>query len=186
MSTTGITNALTLRDVHAMLRAVASERDRLLLWLLWTTGGRVTEVLSIRVADVLDDGAIRLLNEKQRNPDRRLKVCFVPSDVITMIDDYVATYGLRPNDYLFAGRRPGSHLSRQMAWLIVKRMATAAGVIRIGKNGVPTAAWTHLLRHGTAVNMVRQRVPLPAIKDQLGHASLQSTDVYARMFDEDR
>lgn len=190
----GILNALTRGEAHAMIRACRSERDRLLLSLLWATGGRVSEVLALKPADILAGDTIRLLNEKQEKrragddrPKRvHQKVCYVPPSVVGEVEAFAATRTLSAGEWVFPGRDPRKHLSRVQAWRIVKRASRDAGVSKVKDSGAVVGAWTHLFRHGAAANLLRQNVGIVAIQDQLGHASLQSTAVYARLFNEDR
>ncbi len=188
----GILNAITMGEAHAMIAACRTDRDRLLLSLLWATGGRVSEVLALKPGDLLAVDTIRLLNEKQEKrkkgddsprPTHR-KVIYVPTGVVKDIEAFA--HGSAASAFVFPGRNPQRHLSRVQAWRICKRAAETAGVMKLLDDGRSVAAWTHLFRHGAAVNLLRQGIGIAAIKDQLGHKSLKSTDTYARLFNEDR
>lgn len=205
-NTEGILNGLTAGEAHALIRATANDRDHLILEMLWRTGARVEEILEMKVADVLDTDTLRLLNEKQERrelvdgstwrykPRRRTvhKTVYVDESLTQQIEYWAISQGLKGGDYLFPGRFAG-HLTRQAVWKMVKKLGKSENIKKLktvtvdGETTVrETEPWTHLFRHGAAINMVRQGLSIVAIKGQLGHASLKSTDVYARLFDEDR
>lgn len=191
----GITYALTRGEAQALKRAAENDRDLLLLEILDQTGVRITEALEFRVGDVLAVDALRFLNEKQSVEALRTKVIYVNDDLVEQIRAYVIREHLQISDYLFKSTRSKTgHYTRQAALALQKRLSAKAGYATTKttryKDGsqrtYTTGAWSHQWRHSYAVNAVQQRMPLPAIKAQLGHASLKSTDVYAQMFDPDR
>ena len=68
--TAGMSRAIGPGDVHALLRAAKSERDRLLIQILWSTGCRVGEVVQIRRAQLnAEDRILTLHNLKRRKTD---------------------------------------------------------------------------------------------------------------------
>lgn len=192
----GITFALTRGEAQALKRATENDRDSLLLDILDQTGVRITEALTFRVGDVLGVDSLRFLNEKQSDEAHGTKVIYVNDELVEKIHAYVVGQHLQISDYLFKSTRSKSgHYTRQAALALQKRLSMKAGymtvkTIKSKKYGtertIVTGAWSHQWRHSYAVNAVQQRMPLPAIKTQLGHASLRSTDVYAQMFDPDR
>lgn len=183
-------------EAHRIFDAAPDDRARLLLTLLWTTGGRITEVLRLRPSDIEEKDRLVLLNEKQtkvkKGAFRKLayKHIYVPENVIQQIQNYAHANGIDGNSFVFPGRFPGSHLSGVTAWRIVKKAAGDAQVERdrdTEKMGFRrTAAYPHLFRHGLAVSMLDQGANLGSIQGQLGHASVATTAIYLKVVDETR
>ena len=183
---------VTLAELHRMLEACASERDRLLLKLLWHTGARISEVLSLRAGDLTRTG-VRLPNRKQglwrTGPDgSRQHVRLQAEKHVLLHPAFLAelrelTRGLPPQELLLRSTR-GGPLSRSQAWRIIGSSAARAGVFkrRFGED-TERPLWPHCLRHGYAVNLLLQGTPITVVQEQLGHASLAATQVYTRLVD---
>ncbi len=172
----------TLADVHRMLAACESERDRLLVELLWYTGGRVSEVLRVRVGDITEHG-VRMVNLKQGEPAE--KHVFLPPRFVDRLRRAVA--GRRPDELVVTHLRGGRALSRKRAWEIVTAAGRRAGVLKRRAGAAESRPpWPHAFRHGNAINLLEQNVPVSAVQAQLGHSSLASTQVYLEITDPHR
>ena len=161
---------LTPEEAHQLIVATENERDRLFLRVLWETGVRVSEAISIKLADVGRDG-IRVLGKGSRE-----RVVFVQDGLVTAILFYGQEKGLERNDYLFASRK-GGHITKQRADQIIRRATKKA---TIGRN-----VHAHLFRHGYAINFLNCGGRLDALQEQLGHRDINTTRIYLRLSDED-
>lgn len=186
----------TLAEVHALLDACENDRDRLLIKLLWYTGGRIQEVTNVRAGDVTLTG-VRMLNEKQGTyipqPDgtkkhlaiRAEKHVFVPQEFLREL--HALADGLPATTCLIGrldGRDPTRPLTRYQAWRIVTGTAARAGILKQRwSDGRVRPMWCHTLRHGHAVNLLMQGAPITLVQRQLGHSSLQHTQVYTQVAD---
>src|ERR671938_820012 len=112
---------LAPEDVLAVIDAAPSERDRLLLRVLWATGARISEALALRPMDVRRDS---LVLPNLKNPSRLTKRVFLPAgqmDLPGALLLWAKEHGLADGEPLFfsrkhapgGGRRP---ISRQQAW----------------------------------------------------------------------
>ena len=168
-----------------MIAAARSERDRLLLRVLWATGGRVSEVLALRGQDVRRD-ALVLPNLK--NPSRPVKTVFLSAgdqDLPGALLLWQKAEGLADGAPLFASRKRGVDgrvraLGRVQAWRIVKEASAAgagagAGPARVedGPAGAPAPVHPHLFRHARVRQIVRQTKSLPLAQKQAGWSRLQ-------------
>ena len=176
---------LTPEDVLAVIDAAASERDRLLLRVLWATGARISEALSLRPMDVRRDS---LVLPNLKNPSRLTKRVFLPAgqaDLPGALLLWAKEHGLADDQPLFFSRkRAGSGarrpISRQQAWEIV-RAASERADIRVlalrtsayGKAGEPAPVHPHLLRHARVRQIVRTTKSLPIAQKQAGWSRLQ-------------
>ncbi len=172
----------TLQEAHRAMDAAPNPRDRMLILLLWATGGRVTEVINIRAGDITDDG-IRMLNLKQHTPAEKL--VFIPPEMLREVRDYCK--GMSPEDRVIQNKHGGGQITRVTAWRIVTAAGRRAFVFRRGPLDhtlEPMSPWNY--RHGNAVNLARQGVPLNAIQQNLGHSNVSTTSIYVQIVDPHR
>jgi integrase len=176
---------LTPEEVRAVIAAAQTDRDRLLLRALWATGGRISEVLALRAADVRRD-ALVLPNLK--NPSRPVKMVFLSAgdqDLPGELLLFQKAEGLADDAPLFASRKRGADgrrraVGRIQAWRIVKAASERAQVrvlalrkSKAGKVGAPAPVHPHLFRHARVRQIVRQTRSLPLAQKQAGWSRLQ-------------
>lgn len=148
----------------------------------------MSEVLRLRRADVEPaEGALRLVNLKQRRRDAAKKLVYVSSSLIAALLAYCRDARLGPTDALFFSRQSGgAPMVRQHAWRLVTRYAAAAGVRVVGQDGHLRPATGLDFHHGAAVHQLRAGVPLSEVSQQLGHARIDTTTVYTRLTNVER
>src|SRR5262249_246729 len=121
------------RGVRAVIAAAGSERDQLLLRVLWATGARISEVLALRPSDVRRDS---LVLPNRKNPNRTVKWVFLPGAELGLTGElllWAKENGVADDEPLFFSRErtgDGSRrsLQRGQAWLIVKQASARAAV----------------------------------------------------------
>jgi integrase/recombinase XerD len=172
----------TLSEVHRILAACEIERDRMLIELLWHTGGRISEVLSIRVGDITTHG-IKMVNLKQSIPSQ--KHVFLDQEFLERLRIYSA--GRRPEEILVGRLVDNQQMTRQRAWQIVTGLGQKAAIMKSKfRTDRLRAPWPHSYRHGNAVQLLECGLPANAVQAQLGHSSLASTQVYTQLTDPHR
>lgn len=178
---------VTREQARAMINAAATTTHRLLLETLWQTGGRVQEVLRLRRCDLVEaEGALALTNLKQRRRENRRKLVYVHADLLGALRALATDAGLGPTGYFFRSRQShGRPMSYEQGWRLIRRYALAAGVHVLDGETLRPANGRDF-RHGAAVNQVRQGVPLSEVQQQLGHARIDSTSVYAKLANPER
>jgi integrase/recombinase XerD len=170
---------LTLTEVERLLDAPLGSnspknlRDVTLLNILYETGMRVTEVVSIQLEDV--DLQRSMLSSPTRQGDAREIPIEQPTH--TLLVEYLADG--RPQlakdkveRALFLNHR-GEKLTRQGLWLIIKGYARQAGL--------NTEVTPHTLRHSFAVHRLSKGSKLEDIQRLLGHANISTTQIYTQM-----
>jgi integrase/recombinase XerD len=177
--TTGrrLPKALPVDDILALLEAAGGEdgprglRDRALLELLYGTGARISEAVGLDVDD-LDLVAASVLLRGKGGKDR---IVPLGSFAQAALEAYLvrgrpalASAG-RGTPRLFLNRQ-GSGLSRQSAWMILRRAAERAGLT------VPVSP--HTLRHSFATHLIDGGADVRVVQELLGHASVTTTQVY--------
>ena len=153
-------------------RTALGYRDRALLEVLYSTAIRKEEVINLLLQDVdYHEGFIQVNSGKGRKD----RVVPVGKIACRYLENYIKA--VRPslirdpyNHHLFLSLK-GNKLSKNMVWQIVKRYTRKA---RIKKVISP-----HSFRHTCATLMLRNRANIRHIQEMLGHASLDSTQVYA-------
>jgi integrase/recombinase XerD len=182
-------------QARAVIAAAPSDRDRLLLRVLWGTGARISEALTLRAIDVGRD-SLDLPNRK--DPDRARKRVFLPAgelDLPGALLVWASEHNLGRTAPLFFSRKRAHDgglrpTSRQQAWEIVKAASRRAGVgvqaMRTSKDGPQgdlAPIHPHLFRHSRVRQNLRTTKGLPIVQKQAGWATLQAT--YLRPDDEE-
>ena len=176
---------LSPADVQAIIDAVPEGRDRLLLRVLWATGGRISEALALRACDIQRDA---LILPNRKNPSQPTKRLFLPTGSLDLPGELLLwqkQQHLEDDDPLFCSRKKGADgrkraISRVQAWKIVKEASARAGVQVLalrpsqhGDAGAPAPVHPHLFRHARVRQLVRQTKSLPLAQKQAGWSRLQ-------------
>jgi integrase/recombinase XerD len=180
----GLPKALSEPEVEALLAAVTGDeavarRDRAILEVLYGTGLRISELVGLRLGDVdLESALLRAFGKGSKE-----RVVPVGRHAVAALVAWLGPSGrpaLAPErwrrrgdaDAVFLNRR-GGRLTRQGAWLVVKRWGAVAGL-----DGKLTP---HVLRHSCATHMLDHGADIRAVQEMLGHASVSTTQVYTKV-----
>ena len=172
-------DTLSTAEIDALIAAIdlshpQGERNKAMLETMYSCGLRVSELTSLKISDLFfEEGFIRVIGKgnKQR---------FIPIHVSTqrIINGYVVHFRklITPNkgseDTLFLNRR-GNGLSRQMVFMILKKLAINIG---LEKKISP-----HTFRHSFATHLLKGGADLRVIQQMLGHESITTTEVYLHL-----
>lgn len=174
-------NHLSVEQTRRLLAAPdrstrQGRRDATLLATLYDTGARAQELADLTVRDIrLQPPAMAVLTGKGR------KTRHVPltDNTATLLDAYLTEHRLnRPghDDHPLFVNQHGSRLSRGgIAWIIRKYQTSPADPTLTNADISP-----HTLRHSKAMHLYEAGIPLPYIRDILGHVDLSTTEIYAR------
>lgn len=169
---------LSQQDVERLLAVPAGAevrdlRDRALLEVLYATGLRVTELVSLRLAQVdLQVGVLRVVGKGRRERMVPLGEPAQRALADWLRDGRPGLPGARRGDLVFPGRS-GTALTRQSCWQMVRRRALQAGIAL-----VPSP---HTLRHAFATHLLDHGADLRAVQLLLGHADLSTTQIYTHV-----
>jgi len=172
--------AISVGDVDLLIRQADKRttpeglRDRAMLHLLYATGMRVTELVSLDVSDIDAAGqTVRCIGRGARA--RQLPV---DERAWAALQDYLdrgrpalLRSGL-PQPALFLNHR-GQRLTRQGFWLIMKSVAR--------DSGVRAEVTPHTLRHSFATHRLSDGFTLPRLLELLGHANISTTQIYTQV-----
>ena len=177
-----VPKTLTEAQVEALLGApdtdtVLGVRDRTMLELMYASGLRVSELVTLRVFNVsLSENVLRVFGKG--NKERLVPFGEVAAQWIKQYLEEARPSLLagRQSDDLFVthrGPKAGSAMSRVMFWMIVKRLALRAGIT------VPLSP--HTLRHAFATHLLNHGADLRAVQMLLGHADISTTTIYTHV-----
>ena len=177
-------DGLTMPSVDALIRAPGQHtsrglRDTTILLLIFDAAARVQEVLDLTPADIdTTPGAGRVT---LTGKGRKTRTVPIMDKTWRHLDQYLSEFHPgtpAPGASFFYTVRPGQHhqMSQDnIAYLLNKHATTA----RQHCPDVPERIHAHQLRHARAMQMLRAGVPLPHIKEFLGHANISTTEIYA-------
>ncbi len=177
-----VPKTLTEAQVEALLGApdtdtVLGVRDRTMLELMYASGLRVSELVTLRVFNVsLSENVLRVFGKG--NKERLVPFGEVAAQWIKQYleESRQSLLAGRQSDDLFVthrGPKAGSAMSRVMFWMIVKRLALRAGIT------VPLSP--HTLRHAFATHLLNHGADLRAVQMLLGHADISTTTIYTHV-----
>jgi integrase/recombinase XerD len=153
-------------------------RDRALLEVLYATGLRVTELVSLNVDDVnLASATLRIVRSK----DKAERIVPIHRRAIEPLQDYLERGRMQllrdPEQHALFLNHRGERLTRQGLWLIVKHYVREVGIV---EDVTP-----HTLRHTFAAHLIERKADLEYVQELLGHANISTTQVYTQMGKED-
>lgn len=175
---------LTRKEVERILAEPAKsespkgQRDRALLELLYATGMRVTELVSLRLNDVnLATGTVRVVHGKRRKE----RIIPIHRRAVEALEDYIQRGRIHltkdPNEPALFLNFQGKPLTRQGLWLIIKQYVEDAGITK--------PVTPHTLRHSFATHLLTGGAKLPDVQKLLGHANVSTTQIYTHLSGED-
>lgn len=175
-------------EVAALLSAArdsgkASARNTCLMELLYATGMRVTELVTLPVASARGNPKMLLVRGKggkermvPLSPPARLAVTEYLAER-DRIEDEKRAKGGTDSRFLFPSRGKSGHLTRHRFFSLIKEIAVRAGVS-------PEKVTPHTLRHAFATHLLAGGADLRAIQTMLGHADVATTEIYTHVLDE--
>jgi len=154
------------------------ERNRAIIETLYGCGLRVSELINLKLSDLHFKEGIILVTGKG-NKQRLVPVGGSARKQITIYKDQVRIHSTpkkKDEDILFLNNQ-GGRISRQMIFIIVRRLAEKAG---IKKKISP-----HTFRHSFATHLMQNGANLRAVQELLGHVSITTTEIYTHLNERD-
>jgi integrase/recombinase XerD len=145
-------------------------RDIAVLELLFATGARVSEVCSLKAADLdLRRGDVRILGKGGR--ERIIQIC--DGETIAVIKEHLSLNGRAEASSPLFRNRAGGSLSAQSVRAMLKRYASEVGL--------EIHLTPHMLRHSVATLLLEEGVDIRYIQQLLGHSSISTTQIYTQV-----
>ncbi len=158
-------------------------RNTCLLELLYATGMRVSELVTLPAAAARGDP--RMLLVRGKGGKERMVPLSPPAREALAVwlasrDEQQAAAqkeGAAATPFLFPSRGKGGHLTRHRFYMLIKELAVAGGVD-------PAKVTPHTLRHAFATHLLANGADLVSIQTLLGHADVSTTEIYTHVLDE--
>lgn len=169
---------LTEQDVELLLASPDQKiplglRDRTMFEVLYATGLRVSELVSLRVAQVsMDMGVVRVTGKG--NKERLVPLGEEALDCLSryLSDGRAVLLAGKVSDDLFVTAQ-GHAMTRQMFWYLIKKHARCCGLNK------PLSP--HTLRHAFATHLLNHGADLRVVQMLLGHADISTTQIYTHV-----
>ncbi|HYR05660.1 MAG TPA: site-specific tyrosine recombinase XerD [Gallionella sp.] len=170
--------SLTEQDVEQLLNAPDTQtplglRDRTMFEVLYATGLRVSELVTLRVTQVsMDMGVVRVMGKGSKE-----RLVPLGEEALDWLRRYIADgrgvlLGKQISDALFVTAR-GEGMTRQMFWYLIKKHARTGGISK------PLSP--HTLRHAFATHLLNHGADLRVVQMLLGHADISTTQIYTHV-----
>lgn len=169
-----IPETLTIEEVNLLLDQPSGDtpkeiRDKAMLELLYATGLRVTELISLKVSDL--NLSLSYIECHDRTKSRIIPIENAAKYALNRYMTEVRPSMCADSEYLFTNVK-GDEMSRQGFWKLIKSYAKKAG---INKDITP-----HMIRHSFASHMVSNGADLASLQEMLGHSDISTTQIYLK------
>ncbi|WP_299223568.1 site-specific tyrosine recombinase/integron integrase [uncultured Aquimarina sp.] len=155
-------------DIIKMIEVTTNLKHKCIISLLYSSGLRRSEVLSLKPEDVDSKRMLIKVKQAKGNHDR---YTILNKSVLILLRGYYKAY--KPSVYLFEGPKTGSQYSASSILHVVKEAALKAN---IRKRVSP-----HMLRHSFATHLLEEGTDLRYIQALLGHKSTKTTEIYTHV-----
>ncbi len=173
----GTPEVLTIEQVSRLLdqpkgSGPKAVRDKAMLELLYATGIRVSELISLKVDDVnIQSGYIRC---QERGKERIIPIGSVAKASLRVYMRQSREMLIKdPSDPILFTNFNGKAMSRQGFWKLLKSYAQAAGI--------EADITPHTLRHSFAAHLLENGADLRSVQEMLGHSDISTTQIYLKM-----
>ncbi len=175
-----MTEILSVSEVSTLLEqpdtnTVKGLRDKAMLELLYATGIRVTELISIKTEDV--DLDYEYIKCGERN---RIRIIPIGSKAVSALKNYISEarnkLSCSEQEHMLFLNTKGTAMTRQGFWKIIKSYTLKAGI--------SPAITPHTLRHSFAIHLIENGADIQSVQEMLGHSDISTTLFYVKMNNE--
>lgn len=175
-------DVLSLVEIEQIINAIdlstpEGHRNRAMIEVMYGCGLRVSELVTLRISHLIfKEGFIRVFGKG--NKERIVPIGQTAQRMITLyIEGVRKSLKIKKGeeDFLFLSRR-GSHLSREMVFMLVKKLAKN----ELGEERAKRIS-PHTFRHSFATHLIEGGADLRAVQQMLGHESITTTEIYTHL-----
>ena len=166
---------LTKDEVKLLLQSTTYLKHKAILSTIYSAGLRVSEVINLRISDIMSkEMKIRVRNGK-RNKERYTLLSHKNLELLRMYWKKFGYKNYSPEDYLF--------ISRLTKTKLTSRCVESAMDKAMQKSGIGKKATPHTLRHSFATHLMNDDVELVNIQKLMGHSNIKTTSIYLHVQD---
>lgn len=198
-------------EINAIISNISNvslhpERDTLLCKLMWQSGCRVTEAITLHPEHIGKSSVVlRNLKQVKRikkrtiNPDTgkyqyeitrlhdatAVKEVEITESLCTELKEFCKENKIVDGEWVFQSNwRKSQHVPRGYVWRLIDKASRNAGIIKFGKRNPATGgrfkgAYPHIFRHSTGMLLMDKTSNIRLVQQHLGHANIQTTTIYA-------
>jgi site-specific recombinase XerD len=155
-------------EILDILKCMTNSKHRLLLMITYSSGLRVSEVVSLKLTDLDCERQTVLIRSAKGRKDRYI---MLSENVISLLREYCGTFHI--TDWLFPGQPAENHLSIRSAQRIFDQA--------LAKAGIRKEVSIHSLRHSFATHLMENGIEIRYIQELLGHSSVRTTERYTHV-----
>ena len=161
--------ALTQLELEHLRLGCKTKREKAMLEFMYSTGCRVSELTAVKISDLnIREGTVSLFGK-----GKKYRTSFINAKAEVAIAEYLASRDDSTN-YLFVSERaPYGKLTKAAIEKIVGQISDRSPVAKY--------VTPHIIRHTTATQAVNNGMPIEGVSKLLGHASIATTMIYARV-----
>lgn len=172
-------DVLSIQDIDQLIQAIdlskpEGPRNKAMLEVLYSCGLRVSELTGLKISSLyLDIDFVKVTGKG--NKERLVPIGGEAKKALLIWLEQARVHipvKKREDDYVFLNRR-GAHLTREMVFIIIKRLAERIG---LKKKISP-----HTFRHSFATHLIEGGADLRAVQEMLGHESITTTEIYTHL-----
>ncbi|WP_134902207.1 tyrosine-type recombinase/integrase [Paenibacillus polymyxa] len=161
-------DVLSLNEVMRLLKVVKNLKHKASLYLTYTSGLRVSEVVRLRLEDCDRERKVLKVRQGKGRKDRQT---LLSEAAFAVVEQYIGVE--QPADWLFPGQREGRHLTERSAQKVFEKALAEAGIRK--------QVSIHSLRHSFATHLLENGIDLRYIQELLGHQSVRTTERYTHV-----
>jgi len=169
---------LTVKELDKLFNSISEIdsyelRDKTIFELLYSSGLRISEAISLHLSDVdIENSFVQVMGKGGKE-----RLVPIGKEAVRLLKRYIiesrpAIIGSRECEYLFVSKK-GSQLNRKSVWRLLKNYVSRT---EIKKNITP-----HTLRHSFATHLIENGADLRSVQELLGHMDISTTQVYTHM-----
>lgn len=163
-------NVLGEKQITFLFKALTNLKHKAILFTAYSSGLRVSEVVSLKLADIDSDRMQIKIESAKGKKDRMVNLSPILLDILRQ---YIKKQDPRPSTYLFESEIKGEPYSARSAQKVFQRAKEKAGIAK--------EVTFHSLRHSFATHLLEKGIDIRYIKDILGHFSIKTTQRYTHI-----
>lgn len=152
---------ISRKEIKQMIEVTSNLKHKLLITVLYSSGLRVSECLSLRINHILSENRSGIIRRGKGNKDRFFKLS---EFAVNLVNKHLEK---RKDNNLYLFNDHQGHLSVRSAQVIVKKAAKKAGIRR--------RVFCHALRSSFATHLIEDKVPITTVQKLLGHKNIKTT-----------
>lgn len=158
---------LSLNEISKILDVTANLKHKTILFLIYSGGLRLNELLELRLGDIDSDAMKMHVRYGKGNRDRYI---MLSENALLLLRKYYKEYN--PTDYVFEGQKGGKYSPKSVQTIFKSSLKKA---------GIKKKATVHTLRHSFATHLLDEGTDIRYIQELLGHKRLETTQIYTHV-----